>query len=414
MDKSNTPLAQEHWKNQQLQPEKPTKPKALPVPVKALLVAANLTDQTALVEVLRSTPNLQLESLPINQINTDLLAASQLLILLVPNDPKQAKTLIQSFAGKSKNMIILGKEASPEVLRIAMQSGANDFIPIESSPDELTHAIHKIAQELAQSMRLAPVIAVVNAKGGAGASFLSTALADQFAQRDRETNVALLDGDHLHGNQMLLLDSKPQYFFHDALSQVEQLDDAAITGLMSQIDNIHLLPAQPFSQLDSQCFQFEHLPTLLFKVRTHYQSVTVDLSRGPDNWSLPLLVDAQHVLVVIQDSIACLRDAASAIRYFTLQLGIPKSRLHIIFNRYTPNRSQITLADVKETVGVDSVFTVRNDYKRVSCCVDEGKRLSKFAAKEAITKDIRKICDALIPSENEHQQTGIWAKLWRK
>ncbi|TKB49963.1 MinD/ParA family protein [Ferrimonas sediminicola] len=418
MDKSNTPLFKQPWdesEGSEVLSGRPVKgPKALPVPVKALLVAGNLTDQTALVEVLRSTPNLNLDSFPINQINQEVLSHTQLLILLVPNNDRQAITLIQNFAGRCDNMLILGKEASPEVLRTAMQSGANDFIPLEAEPEELTNAVYKVATSLADSMSLAPTIAVVNAKGGAGASFLAASIADELAQRSSSRNVALLDGDHLHGSQMLLLDSKPQYYFHDALTQVEDLDDTAITGLMSQMGNIHLLPTLPFSQMDSGCFQFQNLPTLMFKIRTHYSSVTVDLSRGPDHWSLPILTDAQHILLVIQDSIACLRDAATAIRYFTMQLGIPKERIHIIFNRYTPSRSQISLADVKETVGINSVYTVRNDFKRVSACVDEGKRLSEFAAKEAITKDIKAICDDLLPPDDDSQKASLWDKLWRR
>ncbi|WP_417345655.1 AAA family ATPase [Ferrimonas sp.] len=418
MDKSNTPLCEEQWSEQeggqgiQAQPSKG--PKALPVPVSALLVAANLTDQMSLVEVLRSTPNLNLDSFPINQINREMLDSTQLLILLVPNNDRQAITLIQNFAGRCTNMLILGKEASPEVLRTAMQSGANDFIPLESDPEELTNAIYKVAARMAENMELAPTIAVVNAKGGAGASFLASSIADELSRRENQKTVALLDGDHLHGSQMLLLDSKPQYYFHDALSQVEELDDTAITGLMSQLGNIHLLPALPFSQLDSNCFQFQNLPTLLFKIRTHYSSVTVDLSRGPDHWSLPILTDAQHILLVIQDSIACLRDAAAAIRFFTVQLGIPKEQIHIVFNRYVASKSQLTIADVKETVGINSVYTVRNDFKRVSVCVDEGKRLSEFAAKEAITKDIKAICDDLLPAKEDDTKGSLWDKIWRR
>ncbi|BDY05948.1 hypothetical protein [Ferrimonas sp. YFM] len=418
MDKSNTPLRQDQWdqaegKEAQQEP-RARGPKALPVPVSALLVAANLTDQMSLVEVLRSTPNLNLDSFPINQINREVLDSTQLLILLVPNNERQAVTLIQNFASRCDNMLILGNEASPEVLRTAMQSGANDFIPLESDPAELTNAIYKVAARMAENMELAPTIAVVNAKGGAGASFLASSIADELSQRESKKNVALLDGDHLHGSQMLLLDSKPQYYFHDALSQVEELDDTAITGLMSQLGNIHLLPSMPFSQLDSNCFQFQNLPTLLFKIRAHYSSVTVDLSRGPDTWSLPILTDAQHILLVIQDSIACLRDAASSIRFFTVQLGIPKERIHIVFNRYTPSKSQLTLSDVKETVGINSVYTVRNDFKRVSVCVDEGKRLSEFAAKEAITKDIKAICDDLLPSMDDDTKGSLWDKIWRR
>ncbi|TKB58420.1 AAA family ATPase [Ferrimonas aestuarii] len=392
----------------------PKKIKALPAPVRALLVAANPIDQTEVVKTLKSTPNLTLDSHPINQLNTEILRAAKLLILIVPSDQKQAVTLIQSFSGKCANMLVLGKEISAELMRTAMQCGANDFIALDAPTEELSNAIYTIASALAEELKLAPTIAVVNAKGGAGASFISTAIADCLCMRDGGTPVALIDGDHLHGNQMLLLNKQPQYYFQDALSHVEQLEDSAITGFMSQIDNIHLLPTLPFSQLDSDHFQFNNLPNLLFKIRAHYPSVTVDLSQGPDHWSVPILTDAQFILLVIQDSVACIRDAAAAVRYFTMQLGISKDRIHLIFNRFDKSRAQISVEDVIDTIGIRSVFTVRNDFKRASCCADEGKRLSSFAPKEAITKDIHAICDALLPDENAPNQQGLWAKLWRK
>ncbi|MBY5920834.1 CpaE family protein [Ferrimonas balearica] len=393
--------------------ERLSRRKSLPVLLPTLLITAVQEEGGTLAEMLVSVPNVKLTHVSANQVDASYFEAARLLVLQLPSEHDLALQMLDSFAGKCEYMLVVAERFTPELMREAMKAGARDYLPLHGAKEELYQTLFDIAQSVADATTLAPTFVVLNSKGGCGASFLSAAIADQFACRDSGFNVALLDGDHVQAGQSHLLNLEPEYFFHHALAQAEELDDNALGGMMSQMDNLHLLPAAPFSQQDRTAVSYLQLPQLMFKLRSRYRAVVVDLSRGPETWANPILMEASAILLVIQDSLASLRSATATVNHLINELGVSKSRIHLIYNRYTPNKGVVSLTDAKTTSGLGSVFTVRNDFQRVNACLDEGKRLSRFAAKEPVTQDVIHICQQLIPEAKEGKQSGFWAKLWR-
>ncbi|GAA5189402.1 hypothetical protein [Ferrimonas gelatinilytica] len=393
--------------------ERVTRGKSLPVLLPTLLISTAQDEGKILADMLVSVPNVKLTHVSTNQTNANYFQAHRLLVLQLPKDHGLALNMLDTYSGKCEFMLVVGEHASPELMREAMKAGARDFLPLQGAREELIHALFDVAEDLAQATALAPTFVVLNSKGGCGASFLSAALADQFACRDKKLKVALVDGDQVQAGQSHLLNIEPDYFLHHALGQAEELDESALVGMMSHLDNLHLLSASPFSQQELNSSHYLQLPQLMFKLRSSYQAVVVDLSRGPEKWAVPVLMEASAILLVIQDSLASLRSATATVNHLVTQLGISKSRIHLVYNRYTPKKSMVSLSDAKKTSGVRDIFTVRNDFKRVNACLDEGRRLSCFAAKEPVTKDVAAICRKLIPLDQDGEQSGFWAKLWR-
>ncbi len=393
--------------------ERLSRKKSLPVLLPTLLITSLQEEGRQLAETLVSVPNVKLTHVSANQVDASYFPANRLLVLQLPAEPAVAQQMLESYAGKCEYMLVVGERFSPDLMREAMKAGARDYLPLQGAKEELYQALFDIAQSVADATALAPTFVVLNSKGGCGASFLSAAIADQFACRDAQCNVALLDGDHVQAGQSHLLNLEPEYFFHHALAQAEELDDSALEGMMSQMENLHLLPAAPFSQQDRTSVSYLQLPQLMFKLRSRYQAVVVDLSRGPETWANPILMEASAILLVIQDSLASLRSATATVNHLINELGVSKSRIHLVYNRYSPGKNVVSLADAKTTSGLSSIFTVRNDFQRVNTCLDEGKRLSRFAAKEPVTQDIIQICQQLIPQGKDAKPSGFWAKLWR-
>ncbi|MBY5992032.1 CpaE family protein [Ferrimonas balearica] len=377
-----------------------------------LLVTPDRDAGLMLSEQLLTLPNLQLTRVSQDEMEPHHLQANRLLILLLPEDLEAAQLLIDAYTNRCEHLLVVAPVMTPDLMRSAMKAGAVDFIPLSDSMEDLGKALFGVAEQLAQKMRLAPSIVVLNSKGGCGTSFLSAAIADQLANRDAGKPVALVDGDQVQAGQTHLLNVEPDYFFHHALAQAEELDDTALEGMMSQLENLHLLPAAPFSQQDSKTVDYLQLPQLMFKLRSRYGAVVVDLSRGAESWANPFMMEADALLLVIQDSLASLRSATATVRHLVFELGVEKSRIHLVFNRYCARKGVVSLSDAKEMSGLNSVYTVRNDFRCVNTCLDEGKRLSLFAAKEPVTKDIANLCNSLLP-QDQKSGDGFWARLWR-
>ncbi|MBY6185068.1 AAA family ATPase [Marinobacter hydrocarbonoclasticus] len=387
--------------------------RTLPVMLSTLLVTPPGDDGHDLSEALLSVPNVKLTQIDHREVDGEHSKDSHLMVLLLPDDGESALAAIAHYCGRCKHTLVVGRQMHPQLLRAAMKAGAHDFLPASASQEELTRVLFDIAEKVATCTQLAPTIAVLNSKGGCGTSFISAAIADYLAARDSEAEIALLDGDQVQAGQSHLLDLEPEYYLHHALSLAEEMDDNALTGMMCQLENLHLLPASPFSQQSDGSMEYLQLPNLMFKIRCHYDAVVVDLSRGAEPWANPILMDADMVLVVIQDSLASLRSAAAAVRHLVFELGVSKNRIRLVFNRYQARKGVVSLSDVKEASGLSTVYTVRNDFKCVNTCLDEGKRLSRFAAKEAVSRDIAQICNDLLPPHSDPKGSGFWARLWR-
>ncbi|MDO3720802.1 hypothetical protein QVZ43_03645 [Marinobacter sp. chi1] len=387
---------------------KPRVPLAVPVSVLVIAIQPEAARETA--RELESIPNLTVTHAGFKHLNPAQLQDHQTVLLHMPDDSAHALHLVQELAPQVKNCIVIGNNVTPELTRSALRAGVIDFVSGKPEDlDDLIQALYSIADHLVTEVKLAPLQVVINAKGGSGASFLSMSLADQLSLMTGG-KAALADGDHLNASQSAMLKGAPEYHFQDALREASSLDDSAIKGLMSQFSGIALLPAAPFGMLRPNHFDFSQLPTLLFKLRTSFESVVFDLSRGAEHWSVPVLQQADNIFIVVQDNVVCLRDAANLIRYAVRELDIPKERMQVVVNRYLKNPNSLKLEEIEKALGTDQIVTVRNDYKLASLAMEQGKTLSVIAPNKRITKQIKEIAQQAQFGKDQQPQKSIWRR----
>ena len=97
----------------------------------------------------------------------------------------------------------------------------------------MLEAISHIASQVAKKAKLAPLIAVINGKGGSGASFIATSLADIVAARASD-EVALIDSDLHCGTLAHMLGLNPSFYITAALLSLAQLDAVALKSVMTK------------------------------------------------------------------------------------------------------------------------------------------------------------------------------------
>ena len=191
----------------------------LPYPVHALLINS-CHESIADIELsLDSYLNLSWEG--IQTLNSFAASSTNarpynLVLLVLPNDEASAVQALKSAAAYGVDIIILGQDTPQGVLRLAFQQGVSDFVSLREPAAELLQSLEKIAYKLADKADLAPVLAVVNAKGGSGASFIAASIAMITSIRD-EGEVSLLDTDLLQGTLAHMLGLEPHYFITEAI-----------------------------------------------------------------------------------------------------------------------------------------------------------------------------------------------------
>lgn len=300
-------------------------------------------------------------------------------------------------------MIVIGPGTDSQVMRRAMQAGARDYFAPPVPPGELLQALRLIIRERSAGGANAPqgkLTAVINAKGGSGASFIAANLA-HIAATARATPVALLDLDLQFGALPLALDLEQRNSLLEALGAAEQLDTTALQGYMAKhASGVHVLSAMSDTVPLPWEIPSDSLHRLLNTVRQTYAGTVADLPRQIDPLTGLVLSQANHIVLVMQQSLAHVRDAKRMLRVITGSLSVPRERVLLVVNRYN-EKDSVQLRDIQETINPPAVALLPNDFRAVSESLNVGVPVLDFDRNAAITEALQKLVALLEGGEGD-------------
>lgn len=319
-------------------------------------------------------------------------------------------------AAQRPAIIVIGPSADPHLMRRSMQIGARDYFAPPVAAADLLQAVRLIGREkgVEAPATLAPMTAVINAKGGSGASFIALNLAHAMSTRLKE-NVALLDLDLQFGSLPLTLDLEQKHSLLDALAASEQLDSVALQGYVSKhASGVHVLSAMADLMPNPGEIKAAAVNRLLSLVRQSYHHVIADLPRQIDTVTSAALQQATRVVVVMEQTLPHLHDAKRMVRAITGILHVPRDNLVLVVNRYT-DKAPVSLDDVQSVTGVGRLIVLPSDFRVVSESLNSGVPVLQFAPHAAISKAMQSLADALnggeSPAQTANGRHGLRAAL---
>ena len=146
----------------------------------------------------------------------------------------------------------------------------------------------------------------------------------------------------------------------------------------------------------------QHVNQLINLATRSSDHAIIDLPRRIDPVTAVVLERAHHVALVVQQSVATLRDATRLFTCLRRDLGISKDRIVVVVNRYEKD-STITVDDIRTTIGCGELSLVPNDFAVVSGSVDTGVPLLVRARNAAVTRAVVTLQSRVGGSEVEHQ-----------
>lgn len=315
---------------------------------------------------------------------------------------EELAALLQRPASERPPLLICGPLNEREGVRLAMQAGARDFLPEPVAEDELVAALGRMLMETrSNTANASKLIAVMNAKGGSGATLLACNLAQQLSARGGST--LLLDLDLQFGSVAHYLDVHTAHSHLDVLQQVEELDSVALRGFCSHFSpTLHVLGGRSSELCLSQDVRLEQLETLLRLARSTYDWVVVDLPRQIDHLTGITLEQADRVYIVVQQSLSHLKDATRLARILRDDLGVQGSRLQVVVNRYN-KASPVSLKDIAEALRCEELQKLPNDYAVVSESQNTGIPLELHAPRAPVTLAMRELSQELLGAEEAGQ-----------
>jgi pilus assembly protein CpaE len=228
------------------------------------------------------------------------------------------------------------------------------------------------------------------------------------AQSKRRT--ALIDLDLQFGAAPLYLDLYPKRGIAQALDNLAGLDELALEGYFTRhVSGLNVLSHGVEEPISSRGIDPAAVTQLVDVTLRAHQSVVIDMPRSVDTVSATVLEHANHVVLVLQQSVAALRDATRMTQWLRNEIGIDKDRLCIVVNRYEKD-APVMVSDIQRALECDDPLLVPNDFRCVSECINGGTALLDYARNAAITRAVMTLETRLGGTSAAQPRSGLIAR----
>ena len=342
--------------------------------------------------------------------------------IALDEDPDRALQLVSDLRDSSPDCSILVASSSTDgnLILKAMRSGVKEFLPQPLQLEDLVAALQRIGRQRFgagdASSRGNTVIAVAGATGGVGSTSLAVNLACTLASEEKNS-VVLVDLDLCLGDADVFLDTIPDYTLVDVAQNISRLDFTLLKrSLTKHSSGLYLLP-RPVQLEDTKLITEEDLQRVIGLLKATFTHLIIDTSKSYSPLDMIALEMANHVLLVTQLDLPCLRNVVRLMMSFGEIDGL-KDKVKIIVNRMGRDTGQISLKKAEETIGSEIYWQLPNDYRVMVEVRNNGVPLIEHAPKAAITQTIAALADALCgvePKDGDAREpvgSRRWLNLW--
>lgn len=320
-------------------------------------------------------------------------------IVAIDFDRDRALELVSRINQQLPDCAIFVVSASHDgtVILQAMRAGAKEFLLQPLRIDDLLAAINRIQERRFgqgdAKARGSTVIAVAGVTGGVGVSTIAVNLGCTLARNEKNT-VVLADLDLCLGDADVLLDAIPDYTIVDVAQNVTRLDFSLLKrSLTKHSSGLFLLP-RPVQLEDVSLISAEDLQRVIGLLKASFTHLVLDLSKAFTPVDMMALEMAQHVLLITQLDLPCLRNVVRLMMSFSNMPGMAE-KVKIVVNRLGMDSGQINLKKAEEIIGREIFWQIPNDYRACSEARNNGVPLLECAPRSAVTQAIIGLAEAL-------------------
>jgi pilus assembly protein CpaE len=286
-------------------------------------------------------------------------------------------------------LIVVGPGGDGDATRLAIRSGARDFLPEPVGKADLVATLQQVRAELRASATQGrgTIHAFVGASGGAGSSFIAANIAHVLAAHARR-RTALVDLDLNFSPTAHHLNLVSQRGLLEALDEVGTLDEDALTGFGSRhASGLRLFCSTAQHAVLSKDVQSDKLSAFIGLLARHHQDVVIDVPHAIDNLTATAFGLAANIYIVLQQSTMHVRNATRVVRILRDELGVAPQRLKVLINRYTKN-ALLQVDDISGALHMEVDETIPNHYQRALESSDSGVPLYEVDRGAGITSSL--------------------------
>ncbi|MEI6542248.1 MAG: AAA family ATPase [Methylococcales bacterium] len=333
-----------------------------------------------------------------------------IVILNLSANGLQELKFLEVLPNKKSSMIIIGEQGNVELLTQALRAGVKDFIDEKEYEAKLLGVASNVIKHVTHNFNdknVGHLNVFITARGGSGASFVASNVA-YLISKEKEQKVALVDLDLQFGSIGLNFNMMPKYTLADAVKSIDELDNVSLEAYMLKYnDNLSLLLPSASEILLHGDISISKLESLLVLLKVNFNQIVIDMPRIIDPMFSMVMERADHITLVVQQSLAQYRDALRLVKIINKDLEISLDKIVIVINRYDP-KSSFRIADLKSLINHDKIYTIASDYERVENASNLGVPLCDSSGNSKIAKDLKKLAQVLEGDDFKKSKKSIF------
>jgi pilus assembly protein CpaE len=297
--------------------------------------------------------------------------------------PHETLDLLDRLPAPRPALVVCGPQDDSQLILRAMKQGAKEFFPPAPGREAIRELVDRLVLESRPQLpggRLAPVLAVMGAKGGVGATVVACQLAAALQALGGRTVV--VDLNYPLGDVALHFDLRPSYTLAHVVKQGEELDATYLRGLLqSHRSGVQILAA-PERVEEAELVRGVHVERVISILREEFAFVVLDVSRSWNEASVRALDLASEILLITSLDVPTLNHARQHLDLLR-RLGHSDAKIHPIANRYS-RRDAVTDKEFAQFLGRAPDAHLPNDYPSTVGSVNEGRPLGEVAPKSPL------------------------------
>jgi pilus assembly protein CpaE len=314
-------------------------------------------------------------------------------------------------------IVLVAAHLTQDTLLRLMRAGVREVLPAPATAEAVVQAVQRLARKRPPSAVAAPpvqrgqVLSFVSCKGGSGATFVAANTA-HLLTGGGQRRVALIDMNLQFGDAALFV-SHERHTRHiaEVAQNIDRLDRELLQASMQQAAPGLWVLAAPEDPALASAVQPDHVAAILRQARESFDFVVVDVGRALSGVTLQALDSSDQVFAVLQLTLPFIRNGKRLGEVFH-SLSYPASKIRWIVNRHQKG-SQITLEDLRRTLGIDEVVVLPNQYEAVAASVNQGVPVQRISPNGPITRALQQFVHRLAPSTAPAQPIGWLGRLLR-
>jgi len=320
-------------------------------------------------------------------------------VVVIDENPDQALRLVERVQQSVTNcsiLVISSARDGDHILR-AMRAGAIEFLTQPINIQDLAHALNRISeQKFGREEGRTPsctAIAMVGANGGVGTTSIAVNVGCALAA-DPNNSVVLIDLDMSLGDADVFLDTISEYTLVDVAQNIARLDFALLKrSLTKHSSGLYLLP-RPAQLQDTALVKADSLHRVIGLLKATFSHIIFDLSNSFNELDMEALKAANHILLVTQLDLPCLRNVVRLMMSLGDEEDL-KDKVKVVLNRVGLDNN-ISHKKAQETIGSEIFWQLPNDYRVMAEVRNNGIPLIEQAPKAGITQSMCMLADAII------------------